>query len=252
MRLLLIAKGACPWTSQICEDRSFVIPADTLEEASSLLRHETFDLVILDVTSFAEGGFAFIRNLRSARNDTPLVALTGLHAGDRIRVLSLGADDAISQPIDPGDLRARVAAVCRRHRGYGHSSVRVGALSLSLDSHAVSFRDIPVRLTTIEYAMLELLVLRNGQVVSKETFLSHLYGGVDEPDRKLIDVFISKIRRKLISIGGEGVVATVWGHGYTIRAIGEELPAPQVKTETLPQSAGVERRRDDVKLDYAP
>ena len=235
MRLLLVAKGACPWTSQICEDRSFVIPADTLEEASSLLRHETFDLVILDVTSFAEGGFAFIRNLRSARNDTPLVALTGLHAGDRIRVLILGADDAISLPVDSGDLRARVAAVCRRHRGYGHSSVRVGALSLSLDSHAVSFRDIPVRLTTIEYAMLELLVLRNGQVVSKETFLNHLYGGVDEPDRKLIDVFISKIRRKLISVGGEGVIATVWGHGYdlgdwrrTARATGEDGNPPTV------------------------
>src|ERR1700686_387407 len=139
MRLLLVAKGACPWTSQICDDRSFVVPADTLDGALSLFRHETFDLVILDVTSFTEGGFAFIRHVRAEGNDTPIVAITGRHAADRTRVLSLGADDAISQPVDSGDLRARIAAVCRRHRGYAQSPIQVGALSLSLDSHAVSF-----------------------------------------------------------------------------------------------------------------
>jgi two-component system, cell cycle response regulator CtrA len=101
-------------------------------------------------------------------------------------------------------LRARIAAVCRRHRGYAQSPIQVGALSLSLDSHAVSFRDIPVRLTITEYAMLELLVLRKGQVVSKETFLNHLYGGVNEPENKTIDVFICKIRSKLVSVGGAG------------------------------------------------
>ena len=244
MRLLLVAKGACPWTSQICDDRSFVVPADTLDEALSLFRHETFDLVILDVTSFTEGGFAFIRHVRAEGNDTPIVAITGRHAADRTRVLSLGADDAISQPVDSGDLTARIAAVCRRHRGYAQSPIQVGALSLSLDSHAVSFRDIPVRLTITEYAMLELLVLRKGQVVSKERFLNYLYGGVNEPKNKIIAVFICMIRSKLVSVGGAGVIATVWGRGHTIRAIGEQMPASQMKVsaETMPRPAGIEDR----------
>ena len=245
MRLLLVAKGACPWTSQICDDQSFVVPADTLDEALSLFRHEPFDLVILDVTSFTESGFGLIRHIRAEGNDTPIVAITGRHASDRTRVLSLGADDAISQPVDLGDLRARIAAVYRRHRGYAQSPIQVGALSLSLDSHEVSFRGIPVPpLTITEYAMLELLVLRKGEVVSKERFLNHLYGGENERKNKIIDVFICKIRSKLVSVGGAGVIVTVWGHGHTIRAIGEQMPASQMKVsaETMPRPAGIEDR----------
>jgi two-component system cell cycle response regulator CtrA len=211
---------------QLCDDRSSVLQADTADEAMSILRHETIDLVVLDLTSLAEEGFGFIRRLRVAKNDVPRVVLTGCYANDRVRALSLGADDAIAQPVDPDELRARIRAVARRHKGYSQSLVQVGELSLSLDTHEVRFRDSLVRLTEREYSFLEVLVLRKGQVVTKAMFLSHLYGGMDEPEIKIIDVFICKLRRKLSAVGANSVIGTVWGQGYIIRNYNEDARIP--------------------------
>jgi two-component system, cell cycle response regulator CtrA len=249
MRLLFVAKQTSLETSQLRDDRHFLVHTDTTDEALSILRHDSFDLVIVDVTSFSDTGFTFIRALRSARNDTPLVALTGRQPAERVRALGLGADDAISQPIDVGDLQARIAAVTRRYKGFGQSLLRVGPLTLSLESREVRFRDIPVHLSGKEYSVLELLVLRQGQVVTKEMFLNHLYGGMDEPETKIIDVFLCKLRRKLISVGGKGMIGTAWGQGYVLRAIGAEIAVPQVKV-----SAGARQHpaavRTDLQHDY--
>jgi two-component system, cell cycle response regulator CtrA len=227
MRILMVEKGGSFGRSSLCDDRSVVIPAETPEEALSILRHETVDVVVLDVASFSEEGFIFIRKLRAAKNDTPVIALTGRHAGDRVRALSLGADDALAQPVHLGELGARIAAIVRRHKGFSQSLAQVGDLSLSLQSHDVTFRNIPVRLTPKEYSVLELLVLRRGQVVTKEQLLTHLYGGMDEPEMKIIDVFICKLRTRLSRVGAGGLIGTVWGQGFMIRSVGEEISRPQ-------------------------
>jgi two-component system cell cycle response regulator CtrA len=221
---------------QLCDDRSCLLHADSADEALSILRHETVDLVVLDLMALGEEGLGFIRRLRTAKNDIPLVVLTGCHANDRVCALNLGADDAITQPVDPDELRARIHAVARRHKGYSQSLVQVGDLSLSLDTHEVRFRDSPVHLTEREYSFLELLVLRAGQVVTKEMFLSHLYGGRDEPEIKIIDVFICKLRRKLNTIGANSVIDTIWGQGYIIRHHDDNARVP-----TAAASGGLRR-----------
>jgi two-component system cell cycle response regulator CtrA len=217
MRLLLVEKTPRGNDSQFCDDRSFVARADTPDQALTMLRHETFDLVVVDLDSLSEQGFAFIQRLRTAENDIPLVALTGPQAHERVRAFGLGADDAIAKPVDTAELQARILTVARRHKGCSQSLVRFGGLSLSRATREVLFRNIPVRLTASEYLMLELLVLRKGQVVSKTMFLNHLYAGMDEPETKIIDVFICKLRRKLNHVGATGIIGTVWGQGYVAR-----------------------------------
>jgi two-component system cell cycle response regulator CtrA len=235
MRILLVERDASLSISRLCDPRTFVLHADQPDEALSILRHETFDLVVLDVTSLAEAGFALIRRLREARNYTPLIALTGRHVDERLRALSLGADDAISQPVEAVDLQACIAAVSRRHNGYGQSSIQFGALSLSLETHEVWFRNLPILLTPMEYSTLELLIIRKGQVVAKDMFLTHLYNGVDEPEIKIIDVFICKLRKKLDKAGAAGLIRTVYGQGYTIRNIGDNASASAVAASSESQ-----------------
>ena len=143
-----------------------------------MLRYETYDLILVDLASLGQDGFGFIRRLRTARNDTPVVALTGSQALDS--ALGLGADDAIAQPFDPGEVRARITAVIRRNKGHSQSLLQVGDLSLSLDTREVRFNDAPVHLTGKETAVLELLMLRKGLVITKDMLLNHLYRRMDE------------------------------------------------------------------------
>ena len=217
MRLLMIEKHASAVAAQICDDRWSVVRADGADEALSMLRHDTCDLVLVDTTSLGADGFSFIRRLRIARNDTPVVALTGNHAQERTSALSLGADDAIAQPFDASELRARIIAVIRRNKGHSHSLLQVGNLSLSLESRAVQANGTPVHLTVRETAVLELLMLRKGLIITKEMLLNHLYGGLDEPEIKIIDVFVCKLRKRLERVGLRNAIETVWGHGYVMR-----------------------------------
>ena len=108
-------------------------------------------------------------------------------------------------------------AVVRRSKGFSQPALRVGNLQLNLDSRDVLVDGGQVHLTGKEYAILELLVLRKGMVLTKEAFLNHLYGGMDEPEMKIIDVFICKLRKKLAHAGADNLIGTVWGRGYMIR-----------------------------------
>ncbi len=125
-------------------------------------------------------------------------------------------------------------AILRRSQGYSEPTLRVGPLQLNLDSHEVAVDGRPVQLTGKEYAMLELLVLRKGMVLTKDAFLSHLYGGLDEPDMKIIDVFICKLRKKLQSAGGGYLIETVWGRGYMLREETSQAPASSPTMMTPP------------------
>jgi two-component system cell cycle response regulator CtrA len=192
--------------------------SDTGEEALELSRHYEYDVILLDLILPDIEGFEVVRRLRAARNDTPVLVLSGLaRLQAKVKVLGMGADDFIVKPFDRSELLARMQAVMRRCKGYSQPTVRIGAMELNLDSREVSVDGRNVRLTGKEYAILELLVLRKGMVLTKEAFLNHLYGGMDEPEMKIIDVFICKLRKKLTRAGAENLIGTVWGRGYMIR-----------------------------------
>ena len=147
-----------------------------------------------------------------------MLILSGLSRPQaKVKGLGLGADDFITKPFDKAELLARMQAIVRRSKGFSQPSLRVGPLQLNLDSHEVMVDGQPVHLTGKEYSILELLVLRKGMVLTKEAFLNHLYGGMDEPEMKIIDVFICKLRKKLALAGADNLIGTVWGRGYMIR-----------------------------------
>jgi two-component system cell cycle response regulator CtrA len=192
--------------------------ADTGEEGLELARHYDYDIVVLDLMLPDIEGFEVVRRMRISRNDTPVLIVSGLSRPQiKVKGLGLGADDFITKPFDKAELLARMQAIVRRSKGFSQPSLRVGPLLLNLDSHEVTVDGQPVHLTGKEYAILELLVLRKGMVLTKEAFLNHLYGGMDEPEMKIIDVFICKLHKKLALAGADGLIGTVWGRGYMVR-----------------------------------
>src|SRR6516164_1401229 len=137
---------------------------------------------------------------------------------DKIKGLGFGADDYMTKPFHKDELVARIHAIVRRSKGHAQSVVSTDGLCVNLDSKTVEIDGARVHLTGKEYQMLELLALRKGTTLTKEMFLSNLYGGMDEPEMKIIDVFICKLRKKLASAsGGKDYIETVWGRGYAMR-----------------------------------
>jgi two-component system cell cycle response regulator CtrA len=211
--------------------------ADTGEEALELVRHYDYDIMVLDLMLPDMEGYDVVRRMRSARIDVPVLILSGLSRPQaKVRGLGVGADDFITKPFDKAELLARMQAVVRRSKGFSQPTLRVGPLQLNLDSREVSVGSTLLHLTGKEYAILELLVLRKGMVLTKEAFLNHLYGGMDEPEMKIIDVFICKLRKKLAQAGVDSLIGTVWGRGYMMRdqipERGHTAPSP-VHSEAL-------------------
>ena len=221
MRVLLVEDDmtAARGITMVMKSGSAVVDhADTGEEALELLRHYDYDVVILDLVLSDMEGFEVLRRMRGARNNTPVMVLSGLARPEaRVKALGMGADDVLSKPFDRAELLARIQAVVRRSKGFSQPTLRLGPVQLNLDSRDVLVHGQPVHLTGKEYAILELLVLRKGMVLTKEAFLNHLYGGMDEPEMKIIDVFVCKLRKKLALAGAGNVIGTVWGRGYTVR-----------------------------------
>jgi len=200
--------------------------ADTGEEALELSRHYDYDVVLLDLLLPDLEGFEVVRRMRLARNSTPVLVLSGMARPEaKVKALAIGADDYITKPFDRAELLARMQAVVRRSKGFSQPALRVGPLELNLDSREVTVLGVPIHLTGKEYSILELLVLRKGMVLTKDAFLNHLYGGMDEPEMKIIDVFICKLRKKLAHAGADNLIGTVWGRGYMVREPNGEATA---------------------------
>lgn len=192
--------------------------AITGEEALELVRHYDYDIVVLDLLLPDIEGYDVVRRLRANRIDVPILILSGLTRPQaKVKGLGMGADDYITKPFDKSELIARIHAIVRRSKGFSQPTLKVGALQLNLDSREVTVNGSPVHLTGKEYSILELLVLRKGIVLTKEAFLNHLYGGMDEPEMKIIDVFICKLRKKLATAGASNLIGTIWGRGYMMR-----------------------------------
>jgi two-component system cell cycle response regulator CtrA len=218
---ILVADGdaACLQSIELMlKSESFnVYSTDSGEEATDLARMYDYDCVVLSETWDDMAWPAIIKALRTAKVRTPIIVLSGLAAiEDKVKGLGIGADDYITKPFHKDELVARIHAVVRRSRGHAQSVITAGPLSVDLDSKMARVNGQPVRFTGKEFSMLELLVLRRGVTLTKEAFLNHLYGGMDEPELKIIDVFICKLRRKLADAGAEGLIRTVWGRGYYI------------------------------------
>jgi two-component system cell cycle response regulator CtrA len=199
------------------------------EEALLLARENAPDLVLLDWMIPNLSGIEVCRQLRrsQATANVPIIMLTARgEEDDRVRGLETGADDYITKPFHREELVARIHAVVRRSKGHSQSVIRTGKLAVNLDAKTVEVDGSRVHLTGKEYAMLELLSLRKGTTLTKEMFLNHLYGGMDEPELKIIDVFICKLRKKLsLACDGENYIETVWGRGYVLREPDEALEA---------------------------
>jgi two-component system cell cycle response regulator CtrA len=178
-----------------------------------------YDIIVLDLLLPDMDGYEVLRRLRAARVRTPILILSGLDAlNDKVKGLGFGADDFLTKPFEPRELIARIHAIVRRSTGHPESTVRTGRLLVNLGSRTVTVDDQPLHLTIKEYGILELLSLRKGTTLTKEMFLNHLYGGMDEPELKIIDVFVCKLRKKLVqATGGEHYIETVWGRGYALR-----------------------------------
>ncbi|QJE73555.1 response regulator transcription factor [Aerophototrophica crusticola] len=186
-----------------------------------------YDIIILDLMLPDIDGYEVLRRLRSARVTTPILILSGLSDLDaKIKGLGFGADDYLTKPFDKRELLARVQAIVRRSKGHSESVIRTGKLTVNLDAKTVQVDGAPLHLTGKEYGILELLSLRKGTTLTKEMFLNHLYGGMDEPELKIIDVFVCKLRKKLATAtDGDNYIETVWGRGYVLRDPPEDAKA---------------------------
>ena len=222
MRVLLIEDD--PSTQQslkmMLESSSMVVDATDLgEDGLEIGKLYDYDIIILDLMLPDIDGMEVLRRLRDARVVTPVLILSGLtESENKVKGLASGADDYLTKPFNKAELLARIQAIVRRSQGHSQSMIETGKLSVNLDARSVDVNGQSIHLTGKEYGILELLSLRKGTTLTKEMFLNHLYGGMDEPELKIIDVFICKLRKKLsTATEGESYIETVWGRGYVMR-----------------------------------
>ena len=221
MRALIVADDASAAlrVQTILAAQNFVCDTAGLDEdgvaVGKLYDH---DIIILDLSAQSGAGYELVQKFRAAGVRTPIMVIAATEQIDlRVRCLGRGADDFLTKPYDHRELVAHVRAVVRRANGHAQSEIRTGKLVINLDTRVASVSDVPLPLTQKEYCVLELLSLRKGVVVTKEAFLNHLYGGMEEPGMKIIDVFICKLRRKLAeATGGRHYINTVHGRGYIL------------------------------------
>jgi len=196
-----------------------VYVTDLGEEGIDLAKLYDYDLILLDLNLPDMNGHEVLRQLRLARIETPILILSGEDdTENKIKGFGFGADDYMTKPFHREELVARIHAIIRRSKGHSQSIINTGKIAVNLDAKTVDVDGKSVHLTGKEYQMLELLSLRKGTTLTKEMFLNHLYGGMDEPELKIIDVFICKLRKKLsTATEGENYIETVWGRGYVLR-----------------------------------
>lgn len=222
MRVLLIEDE--PTTARAIElmltaEGFNVYSTDQGEEGIDLGKLYDFDIILLDLNLPDMHGYDVLKQLRVAKVPAPVLILSGMSEMDsKIRSFSFGADDYVTKPFHREELIARIHAVVRRSKGHAQSIIRTGKLVVNLDAKIVEVDGSRLHLTNKEYTIVELLALRKGAAISKDMILTHLYGGIDEPELKIIDVFICKLRKKLNhACGGVNYIETLWGRGYVLR-----------------------------------
>lgn len=222
MRILLIEddNNQIRVIQGILQKEGFVVDVTDLgQDGIEIGKIYDYDLIILDIILPDIDGFDVIKRLRASNIKTPVLVLSGLlDCSDKVKCLDIGADDYLTKPFNASELIARVQAIIRRNKGHSEALIKIGRMKINLNTQTVSVDDKPLNLTGKEYAIVELLALRKGSTLTKEMFLNHLYGGLDEPEIKIIDVFVCKLRKKLLKyLDGENYIETVWGRGYVLK-----------------------------------
>ena len=222
MRVLLIEDDSATAKSielMLKAEGFSVYATDLGEEGVDLGKIYDYDLILLDLSLADMSGLDVLRHLRAARINTPIMILSGSTEIDtKVKTFGGGADDYLTKPFHKDEMIARIHAVVRRSQGHAQSVIITGDIRVNLDAKTTEVNGARVHLTGKEYQMLELLSLRKGATITKEMFLNYLYGVLDEPELKIIDVFICNIRKKLReATGGHDYIETVWGRGYVLR-----------------------------------
>lgn len=222
MRVLLVEDDQATAKSidLMLKSEGFIVDTTDLgEDGLEIGKLYDYDIILLDLLLPDMDGYEVLKRLRAAKVSTPILILSGLNELDnKIKGLGFGADDYLTKPFDKRELIARIQAIVRRSQGHSQSEIVTGKVKVNLDTRTVEVAGKPLHLTGKEYGILELLSLRKGTTLTKEMFLNHLYGGMDEPEVKIIDVFICKLRKKLqTAAGGDNYIETVWGRGYVLR-----------------------------------
>lgn len=222
MRILLVEDDSSTAKSieLMLKSEGYIIDITDLgEDGIDLGKIYEYDIIVLDLMLPDMDGYDVLKALRDAKIETPVLILSGLTELDnKIKGLGFGADDYLTKPFDKRELIARIQAIVRRSQGHSQSIIETGQVKVNLDSRTVEVGDQPLHLTGKEYGIIELLSLRKGSTLTKEMFLNHLYGGMDEPEVKIIDVFVCKLRKKIADMtDGANYIETVWGRGYVLR-----------------------------------
>lgn len=223
MRVLLVEddKPTVQTIEMMLKSEGYVVDSTDLgEEGLEIGKLYDYDIIILDLGLPDMDGYDVLKKLRASKVETPILILSGFAELDsKLKGLGFGADDYLTKPFDKRELMARLQAIVRRSKGHAQSIITTGPIEVNLDARTVNVAGKPLHLTGKEYGIMELLSLRKGSTLTKEMFLNHLYGGMDEPEVKIIDVFICKLRKKIAKLSKEGeeCIETVWGRGYVLR-----------------------------------
>jgi len=227
MRVLLIEddQAMCRTLQDTLTSEGLVCDVASLgEDGIEISKIYDYDLILLDLILPDINGYEVAKRMRNLRVDTPICIVSALvDIEDKLKGFGFGADDYITKPFNKSELMARIHAIIRRSKGHADSVIKMGRLTVNLKDRCATVDGKIVSLTPKEYSILELMALRRGTTLTKEMFLNHLYGGVDEPELKIVDVFVCKLRRKLAKLtGDENCIQTVWGRGYVLRDLGHE------------------------------
>ena len=261
MRALLVdddASSASLLKAAVQPENMMIERVETGLEALEMVKIYDFDAMILEQDLPDLAGDKLVRRMRTADINLPVMMLSRINdKATRIDALNAGADDYVTKPFDREELVVRLRGIIRRAKGHSGSVIRIGRLAVDVSAKTVEIDGKPLKTTAKEYGILELLALRRGMTLTKENFLDHLYGGMDEPEQKIIDVFICKLRKKIAAISGEqNAIRTIWGRGYVLeeggggRGLAEEA-TPFTGEAGLPAQDRVEtadRRLNELDL----
>lgn len=205
----------------IKDEGHFCDISNTAEEGLNAVREGDYDAIILDINLPDGDGFQLAKTIRRLNLPVPVLVVSGrASVTDKVVALRSGADGYLTKPFDRQELVANLTAIVRRANGHADSRIITGPIIVDLSRHEVKIGKERLNLTSKEYHIMELLSIRKGSTLTKTHFINHLYGGIDEPEAKIIDVFICKLRRKLNShTGGKNYIHTVWGQGYVLRDV---------------------------------